>query len=62
MVLAEESWCSDCDQAKDGEEAYSKIVSNNYDIAVLDIEMPKMSGLEIARKFRIKKVTLKLFF
>ena len=62
MVLSEEPWCSDCDQAKDGEEAYSKIISNNYDIAVLDIEMPKMSGLEIARKISDQKSSTKIIF
>jgi len=62
MVLSEEPWCSDCDQAKDGEEAYSKIISNNYDVAVLDVEMPKMSGLEIARKISEQKSDTKIIF
>lgn len=62
MVLNEEEWCSDCDQAKDGEEAYKKIISNNYDVAVLDVEMPKMSGLEIARKISDEKNETKVIF
>ncbi len=35
---------------KDGREAYNLIIQNEPDIAILDIQMPYMSGLEIAQK------------
>lgn len=36
--------------AADGQEAYEKIINTRPDIAILDIEMPKMTGLEVAKK------------
>jgi two-component system, NarL family, response regulator DegU len=62
MVLNDVEWCSNCEQAKDGEEAYSKLISGNFDVAVLDVEMPKLSGLEIARKISAIKTETKIIF
>lgn len=36
--------------ASDGQSAYNLIVEKKPDIAILDIQMPKMTGLEIAQK------------
>ena len=36
--------------AKDGREAYALITKENPDIAILDIQMPFLSGIEIAQK------------
>ena len=38
------------DFAKDGEEALGKIQNNRYDLVLMDITMPKLSGLEVAKK------------
>ena len=38
--------------ATDGQQAWDKIVSESPDVIVLDITMPKMSGLEILKKLR----------
>ncbi len=38
------------DEAKDGEEALEMIKSNNYDVALCDIKMPKMDGIELLEK------------
>lgn len=38
--------------AKDGEEAYKKYIELSPDILLLDINMPKVSGLEVARKIK----------
>lgn len=38
------------DMAKDGEEGYHMILKGNYDLVLLDIEMPKMNGYEMAEK------------
>ena len=42
----------DVDAAYDGEEALSLIRQNGYDGIILDIMMPKMSGLEVLRDIR----------
>lgn len=62
IVLNTEKMFSECDQAKDGEEAHTKLTSNYYDVAILDVEMPKMSGLEIARKITAQKTETKIIF
>ncbi len=38
--------------AQDGEEAYSKVYADGYDVLVLDWMMPKLSGLELCRRLR----------
>ena len=40
------------DAVYDGEEALQYLESGNYDVAVLDIMMPKMDGLTVLRKLR----------
>ena len=40
------------DEAEDGPSALEKIQSNQYDIVLLDIKMPKMDGLEVLEKAR----------
>jgi two-component system response regulator DegU len=39
-----------CGEAKDGLEAYQLILSALPDIAILDLEMPKLSGLDVCEK------------
>src|SRR5262249_47945855 len=38
--------------ATDGEEAWAKLASEPVDIALLDIMMPKITGLEVCRRIR----------
>ena len=38
------------DEAKDGDEGLEKIKKNEYSVALCDIQMPKMSGLELLLK------------
>lgn len=40
------------DCAYDGEEALEKIKSNEYDIVLLDIMLPKMNGVEVCQQVR----------
>lgn len=42
----------DVDTAVDGLEAYEKIMSNTYDMVVLDLMLPGMDGLEVCKKVR----------
>ncbi len=46
------------DLARDGKEALSMISANPYDLAVLDIKMPGLSGLELLDKVREMKSDL----
>jgi two-component system, NarL family, invasion response regulator UvrY len=48
------------DEASNGEEALSKISSNEYDLMILDISMPGRSGLDIIREVRKMKPKLKI--
>lgn len=42
----------DIDVAYDGEEALELIKKNEYDLAVLDVMLPKMDGLQVCREVR----------
>ncbi|MBX2905223.1 MAG: response regulator transcription factor [Taibaiella sp.] len=44
-----------CGEAKDGLEAYQLILSARPDVAILDLEMPKLSGLDVCRKVQAEK-------
>ena len=41
----------------DGEKGYEKAINTNYDIILLDIMLPKINGMEVCRRLRIKKET-----
>jgi len=43
-----------------GREAYNLITQQTPDIAILDIQMPYMSGLEIAKKCKTNNITTKI--
>jgi len=40
------------DWAKDGEEGYSEVKSNDYDLCILDIMMPKKDGFTLAKEIK----------
>ncbi|KAF2960305.1 response regulator [Thermotoga sp. 38H-to] len=56
--LQEEGY--EVDTAENGEEALKKFFSGNYDLVILDIEMPGISGLEVAGEIRKKKKDAKI--
>lgn len=43
---------TDIEEASDGNDAFKKIARNSYDLVILDISMPGMSGLEILQKMK----------
>ena len=49
-------------EAKDGEETYNLIQKHLPDIVLLDVEMPKISGLEIARRIASEKIKTRVIF
>lgn len=40
------------DQAADGEEALNKILHGTYDLILLDVMLPKLSGIEVCQRVR----------
>jgi DNA-binding NarL/FixJ family response regulator len=48
------------DSATDGREAFKLIVKHNPDIAVLDIMMPHMTGLEVAEQCKLNNLDTKV--
>lgn len=42
----------DVETAVDGNEAYEKIMNNNYELVVLDLMLPEIDGLEVCKKVR----------
>lgn len=47
------------DIALDGKEAYDKIKSSAYDLILLDIILPKITGLELVKKLNTEGINLK---
>jgi len=52
-ILIDENKNYVIDEASNGEEAVEKIFSNNYDLALCDIKMPKLDGLEVLKKSKV---------
>jgi DNA-binding NarL/FixJ family response regulator len=52
QIIAEISDMVVVDEASNGHEAISKVLKNNYDIIVLDISMPGISGLDVLKQIK----------
>lgn len=52
MVLHEHSFITKCDRAENGLDALRYLKKESYDIVFIDIQMPKMNGLELATRMK----------
>lgn len=59
-LLLMEDEISSIEQANDGEEAILLLKNNNFDIVILDVEMPKKSGLDVLEYIRETKIDAKV--
>lgn len=48
----------DMDEATDGADAIEKLDHGTYDLAILDINMPKKSGLDVLKHIRDRKLSM----
>lgn len=62
MLLSTEDDFEVVGQASDGLEAMQKLPDIDADILLLDISMPRMSGLELMRNLRAQKAQYKVIF
>lgn len=46
----------DCDLALDGEDGLNMALDNIYDVVILDVMLPKLSGIDILRRMRERKI------
>ncbi len=61
-VLLADSQIEIVSESTNGEDAYNSVKKYLPDIALIDIEMPKMTGLEIARRLSEEKIKTKIIF
>ncbi|MEY4918257.1 MAG: hypothetical protein RL616_2170 [Verrucomicrobiota bacterium] len=60
QVIAADARLELAGEAGDGEAALKFILEKKPDIAVLDVNLPKFTGLEVARKLQGKKISTRL--
>ena len=58
-ILEEEGFSAE--QAVNGKEALSKCLENEYDFVLMDVQMPKLNGIQVLAKIRDSKQTQSKF-
>lgn len=56
--LRKRGYAIDC--AYDGEEALAQYSINNYDLLILDLNLPKLDGMEVLRRIRQQDKTMRI--
>ncbi len=59
-IVSEDADIEITGEAANGDDALKLIVENKPDIAILDIDMPGLSGLDVARKVKSQKLSPKI--
>jgi CheY-like chemotaxis protein len=58
LILGDEY---DLSFATDGQQTLQKLTSEPFDVALLDIKMPKLDGLEVMKQLRQRGTTVPIF-
>jgi DNA-binding NarL/FixJ family response regulator len=59
-ILAAQADLQVAGEAASGDEALALVKSNQYDVAVLDMSMPGLSGMDLIKRLRIERPKLRL--
>ena len=59
-ILAASAELQVAGEAATGDEALALVKANDYDVAMLDMSMPGLSGIELIKRLKIEKPRLKL--
>jgi DNA-binding NarL/FixJ family response regulator len=59
-ILSAQADLEVADEAGDGDAALALVRSRDYDVAVLDMSMPGLSGIDLIRRIRAEKPALRL--
>jgi DNA-binding response OmpR family regulator len=52
----------DADWAINGDDAIKLVIENRYDLAVLDVKLPGMSGIELKKRLQVIAPNMKFIF
>jgi DNA-binding NarL/FixJ family response regulator len=59
-ILAAQADVEVAGEAADGDQALALVRANDYDVAVLDLSMPGLSGLDLVKRLKLEKPKLRL--
>jgi len=59
-ILAAQADVEVAGEAADGDQALALVRANDYDVAVLDLSMPGLAGLDLVKRVKLEKPTLRV--